>query len=221
MSISLKLAFQEHFEKHSLSDVRASEMMCFQVRQEEKAKNQFFPDKKRKLASFMVLASCVLLVLASLSMFYKKSIQDKIIMDIIYNHNKYLELEVKSGSFEIIQNYLDKLDFRLVRSSHLPDSEWDFLGGRYGTIDRKLVPLIRVWNEKTGDYYTHYQIPVVKGIPSAFEGYRDGTEVQWWLENGLLLGLVKNTWESPPQHLYNDIPLIHTSKIRSGKSPYS
>jgi hypothetical protein len=118
-------------------------------------------------------------------------------------------MEVNSQSFDTIQKYLGKLDFRLVKSSHLPDSEWDFLGGRYGTVDGKLVPLIRVWNEKTGDYYTHYQIPIVKGIPPDFEGYRDGIKVQWWMENGLLLVLVKSTWENP--QFYKDIPFLYSS----------
>lgn len=194
---TLKEAVQDYFLGFSLSESRFLELNRLQNRIGANIL-RIGLERKRKIASSLVAVSCMLLVLAFLSLFHKKSLQDNIIRDIISNHNRFVEMKIRSESFDIIKNHLTRLDFSPIRSVKLPDSEWAFVGGGYGVIQGKLVPIIRVRNQKTGHYFTHYQIPRVKGIPASLEVSRDGAKVKWWSENGLLMGLVEFTWENHP-----------------------
>jgi hypothetical protein len=118
---------------------------------------------------------------------------ERIAEEVAYNHNKHVQMEVKTNSIDRVQNFLSKIDFTLIDSANLPADKWKLLGGRYCSISGKLAVQMKVLNKKNGKTHTFYQVPYPKGLRGSsdkpFEIYVDGAQIQLWREKGLLLGL--------------------------------
>ena len=142
--------------------------------------------------SFAAMAASVLLL--SLYLFQGSgSLAGKIADEVAYNHNKNVQMEIKTASIDEVQNFLSKIDFTLIHSERLPFEQWELLGGRYCSIQGRLAVQMKIQNKANGKLKTLYQVPYpkelshIKSVP--METYASGVKVRLWRERGLLLGL--------------------------------
>jgi len=142
--------------------------------------------------SAVAMAASVLIL--SLYLFQgSESLTGKIVGEVAYNHNKNVQMEIKTASIDEVQNFLSKIDFTLIHSERLPLEQWQLLGGRYCSIQGRLAVQMKIRNKADGKLKTLYQVPYpkelshIKFVP--METYASGVKVRLWRERGLLLGL--------------------------------
>jgi hypothetical protein len=117
---------------------------------------------------------------------------NELIAEIAYNHNKRLDVEIKSNSLETVSRYLTKLDFLLIESERLPSDTWELIGGRYCSLKRQFAAQLKLRNKLNQKNYTHYQMekpPNINDISGFSENFAKGVKVNLWLERGLILAL--------------------------------
>lgn len=187
MKRNLKEGTQEHYQKFELSPTQLDNLNQLQRNGKDRERSQLW----FKL-SFAAMAVSVLLL--SLFLFRgTESPAGKIAEEIAYNHNKNMQLEIKTSSIDDIQNFLSKIDFTLIQSKHLPNEHWELMGARYCSIQKKLAVLMKLKNQSDGKIQTLYQVPYPEDFKNnghmPFETYVNGVQVKLWEEKGLLLGL--------------------------------
>ncbi len=139
-------------------------------------------------------ATAALVLILSLYLFQGSgSLAEKIVDEVAYNHNKNVQMEIKTASIDEVQSFLSKLDFTLIHSERLPLEQWDLLGGRYCSIQGRLAVQMKIRNKADGKLKTFYQVPYPKELSHIesvpMETYASGVKVRLWRERGLLLGL--------------------------------
>ena len=105
-------------------------------------------------------------------------------------------MSVASNSLDEIGAYLDKLSFPIIAPSALSKPNWQFLGGRYCSINGKLAAQLKIKNTEDNRIYTLYQA-ATEGGERPMQLARttqtiDGIGVSIWREKGLLLGLASS-----------------------------
>lgn len=192
MKVLLKKAVHTHYSgqqlcKEKLAILKKSQADFLGYRKKDRYLNP-------KIWKSLVAAAAIILFLPmGLNLIQQESLQDKIVAEVVYNHSKRMSPEVKTASISSVQDYLSRLEFQLIQSSNVPESEWKILGGRYCTIQGRLACLIQVQNKTSGMVCSFYQVPIPKGFSSEkdmIENYLDGLKVKVWSEKGLLLALV-------------------------------
>jgi len=119
----------------------------------------------------------------------------RLIREVVYNHNKNLDVEIRSGSLEEVRNFLSQLDFPLIKSKRLSSGTWELIGGRYCSLLGQFAAQLKMRNRSTKNIHTFYQVekpPDIKGITGFSENYEKGVKVSLWIERGLILALAGN-----------------------------
>jgi hypothetical protein len=142
--------------------------------------------------SFAAMAASVLLL--SLYLFQGSgSLVERIADEVAYNHNKNVQMEIKTASIDEVQSFLSKIDFTLIHSERLPLEQWELLGGRYCSIQGRLAVQMKIRNKADGKLKTLYQVPYPKELSHiksvSMETYASEVKVSLWRERGMLLGL--------------------------------
>jgi hypothetical protein len=208
-------ALKTHYAEKSLSDSQLDQLMAMQTAAVEEqslatpetptkatdgAKNfisRFFPDFRGSRYAFYATA-CMLLacLVVTFSLINQPPLSERIMDEIAYNHKQDMPIEVASSSLEEIRQYLDKLSFPIISPAALGKPNWEFLGGRYCSINGKLAAQLKLKNLADNTTYTLYQA-ATKGGDEVTETARsteiiDGVGVSIWREKGLLLGLASS-----------------------------
>lgn len=129
---------------------------------------------------------------------FSENMSQRIMSEIVYNHNQDMPIEIASSSLTDISEYLNKLSFSIVLPSALSEPNWQLLGGRYCSINGKLAAQLKVKNLKDNTISTFYQAAIDKddldksGNVSKSDMI-DGVGVSIWREQGLLQGLARET----------------------------
>lgn len=122
-------------------------------------------------------------------------LSQRIMSEIVYNHNQDMPIEIASSSLTDISEYLNKLSFSIVLPNALSQPNWQLLGGRYCSINGKLAAQLKVKNLKDNSISTFYQAAIDKNLDksdeNAISDTIDGVGVSIWQEQGLLLGLAR------------------------------
>jgi hypothetical protein len=145
------------------------------------------------------VAVAVALVMVALVTFKPLSRPDNIkdlISEIVYNHNKNLDVEIRSNSLEEVRNFLSELDFPLIKSQRLSPDTWGLIGGRYCSLLGQFAAQLKMRNKVTNNSYTFYQVqkpPAITEISGFSEYYDKGVKVNLWIERGLILALAGNS----------------------------
>ena len=187
MKNPLKENIQNHYRKFELSSEQLDHLTQLQ-------KNRGRRDPVALLfkISFAALVASVLLL--SLYLFKDaESIAERLSKEVAYNHNKNMPMEIKTSSLDQIQNYLIKLDFKLIQSERISPSKWELVGGRYCSLQGRMAALMKIVDKPGGKGYTFYQVPYFKDLDKVstlpLETYIDGIRVKLWREKSLLLAL--------------------------------
>ena len=124
---------------------------------------------------------------------YRTAVEvDRLVAEIVYNHNKQMAMEIESDAIETVKDFLTKLDFPLIATDRLPSDQWQLLGGRYCSLQGKLAAQLKLRRRGSGHIYTLFQTICPEGVAETGTlktSYVDGVEVQLWSERGLLLGM--------------------------------
>lgn len=71
-------------------------------------------------------------------------------------------------------------------------NEWEFLGGRYCSIQNKLAAQLQLRNRKNNIIYTWYQVSDVHAsinVKEPCESFKDDVKIRIWVEEGIIHGL--------------------------------
>ncbi len=122
------------------------------------------------------------------------SATEEVAREIVRNHRKDLDPELRSASYEEINARMGRLDFRVVEP-RLPEAEGlQLLGARYCSLQGRIAAQLRLVRED-GRSCTLYEVK----DGAAFGGVEparlelDGVAVQVWRQDGLVLGLAVAT----------------------------
>lgn len=215
---SLDKTLKEHYSSKSLSGNQLNTLLSMQVNSiesekssrvdsmsESKLQSKYKSSRFRRLLPYIqsyryAFYVTAFLLMGSMLAVYKLLDQaaltpfsQRIMSEIVYNHKQDMPIEVSSNSLNDIGKYLSKLDFSIVLPSSLSNSEWQFLGGRYCSLNGKLAAQLKVKNLKSNVVYTLYQAHSDVSIGNLEAEIKndviEGIDVSIWREQGLLLGM--------------------------------
>ena len=192
-------ALKEHYASKSLSESQLDQLMTMQANHNSEATasaglHRFLPDFSGYRYAFYATA-CMLLITClavTFSLLNEPPLSKRIMNEIAYNHKQDMPIEVTSGSLDEIRKYLNKLSFPIISPSALALPNWQFLGGRYCSINGKLAAQLKIKNLADNNIYTLYQASTKAGISGELSEMIDGIGVSIWREKGLLLGLASS-----------------------------
>ncbi len=190
MTQRLKEIIKEYYEKHNLSTT-----LLLQIQNIQKNLYSQYNSRRRPHTHWAIAASAVVLLFGSFVFFNTTSHRTyiaELISEIAYNHNRNLEMEIKSNSLKEIASYLSRLDFPLIHPARLPQGNWEMIGGRYCSLKGQFAAQLKLQNKVNQKNYTLYQIEKphgIKNIADFSEHFAKGVKVNLWLERGLILAL--------------------------------
>ncbi len=190
MTQKLKESIKEYYEKQNLSTTQLLQMQNIQ-------KNLYSQyNRRRRPHNQWAIAAGAVVLLFGLFIFFNttshRTYIAELISEIAYNHNRNLEMEIKSDSLKDIASYLSRLDFSLIYPARLPQDNWEMIGGRYCQLKGQFAAQIKLRNKSNQKNYTLYQIEKphdIKNIADLSEHFAKGVKVNLWLERGLILAL--------------------------------
>jgi len=107
---------------------------------------------------------------------------------------------------EDLENYFTQLDFKLITTGILKNTNWTPLRARYCTIQGHTAAQLRLENTQTGDVETLYQapyyqsqfspLPILENNQTPVEAFAKGISVKIWVEKGVLLALTNSSGDS-------------------------
>lgn len=211
---NMDAALKEYYASKSLSKNQLDELLSIQFEYEasnylnlndtfhnsynDKANwlHRFIPNTRTYKTAFFATAFLFLASLVTLfSLLDHEPISQRIMNEIVYNHNQDMPIEIASSSLTDISKYLNKLSFSIVLPNALSEPNWQLLGGRYCSINGKLAAQLKVKNLKDNSVSTFFQAAINKDLgknkKQVMNDTIDGVGVSIWHEHGLLLGLAK------------------------------
>ncbi len=171
----MKSELKEFYEKKSLSSEKMESLLNLQKELKENS-----PRKRAPLFAGLIAASIALLVFIQ---FNGQALDQKIFSEVAYNHNKDMPPEVLTKDYELINEALDKLDFKVIKSQRLAVN-YELVGARYCSIQGKIAAQLKLVDLRTKKRITVYQfIPSFDPLSSV--GEIDGVKVEVWHEAGI------------------------------------
>jgi len=186
MMYPLKELVQKHYEQFQLSSEQWNQLSQIQTSQ---------PQKRRGIFGAAFIVACLALAgtvwVIHLSDSTSSMQWSKVREELAYHHNKNMEMEVESSSFERVKEYLSRLDFSLIQSQEFSSDKWELVGGRYCSLQGRLAAQLRYRNKESQKYYTVYQLAYPTGVPldGPIKMYEQGVAIKIWKEKGLLFGI--------------------------------
>ncbi|MBA56871.1 MAG: hypothetical protein CMK89_20670 [Pseudomonadales bacterium] len=199
MKLSLKDAFQAHYEAEQLNVDQLAELN----RLMGMAKADPFTGNNKRLSRRALLTSVAMVMLLVLfggglhqsldGVFY--SMPERIAAEVAKNHLKMRPLELKTESMVAVQHYFTALDFMPTESA-LFGGDRELLGGRYCSIQGITAAQLRYQNsdqELVTLYETQYDPKTFKDLPDIDKGempllmYSRGLQVKIWVEKDVLM----------------------------------
>jgi len=185
MNDKFKKNIQSIYEDKKLSNDQLDKL--FSIQEEKKNKNIFSLLFSR---SALALFSVVLIAFISFQTLKPTpNIEELIIQEIAYNHNKQMSPELLSADLSKVQTYLKSLNFALVDSPKL--SHLELVGGRYCSIQGKVAAQLKYTSNSQGAS-TIYQTAMPKVLRDKkfqqYESSYQGVHVKIWHEKGILFG---------------------------------
>lgn len=116
--------------------------------------------------------------------------EEEIAQEVAYHFNKNLNSEIKISNFNEAQGKFNKLDFNMISPDFFSNQEWELIGARYCSIQKKLGVQIKLKNKKNNQIYSVYQIPDYhlpkKRLLKPVIMYNSGVKVKLWREKGIV-----------------------------------
>ncbi len=190
MTKTLKENIKDYYGGYNLSTRQLRQMQNIQTR----LRASYYRRLKYRGAWATVASVAILLVF--LFIFFnttsRRAYFTELITEIANNHNKNLDVEIKSNSLEDVGRYLSRLDFPLIDSALLPRDAWELIGGRYCSLNGQFAAQLKFQNKMNRKIYTLFQLekPIdITGVSGFSENFVNGVKVNLWIERGLVIAL--------------------------------
>ncbi len=196
---SIKNACQDHYQEQPLSDAQIDKLKALQQSQNPRNHSTSLFSTSKSSGYFALAASLFFIAIASwLINGNQNQLAEQVAAEIAYNHSKRMALEISSNELGLVKEHLSKLDFNLIESDKAEQGHWDLLGGRYCSIQGKLAAQLRVKQNNSNGYHTFYQAIIPDDLDlnnKTYSTWVEGTRVELWIEDGVLLGLAGEATE--------------------------
>lgn len=198
--ISLKQGIQNQVKTIELNSDQLGKLM--DIQESNKKGNGYF--KQALIKRIVAIAATIVLAITIgfLASNQQPPIGEKIAYEVSKNHLKLKPLEVNSSHLNDLRSYFTMLDFNLVNTRILSDSNWRLLGARYCSIQGNTAAQLRLENNQTGSVETLYQapfnaqqfsnIPILENDQPPLEEFAKGMSIKIWVEKGVLFALTNN-----------------------------
>lgn len=198
--ISLKQGIQNQVKTIELNSDQLGKLM--DIQESNKKGNGYF--KQALIKRIVAIAATIVLAITIgfLASNQQPPIGEKIAYEVSKNHLKLKPLEVNSSHLNDLRSYFTMLDFNLVNTQILSDSNWRLLGARYCSIQGNTAAQLRLENNQTGSVETLYQapfnaqqfsnIPILENDQPPLEEFAKGMSIKIWVEKGVLFALTNN-----------------------------
>lgn len=139
---------------------------------------------------FLSLAASLLIAVILVFILSVDNVSERVAREVAMNHNKALEVEYQTDSFEVLSQYMNKLDFSLQVPSDKAFKNFTLVGGRYCSIQGQLAAQIKL-ADNSGQVYTLYQTRSGEHLESISVGRMqlDQVDIRLWEEQGFLFAL--------------------------------
>ena len=199
MKKPLRQAINSYFEDASLSHTQIR-VLWRNMRNINSSKHRFFTIPVIVSTLVATIIGGMLIIISTNNFFVPADIHQTIADEVAYNHLKLRPLDINATQFSDIRYFFTHLDFSLVKSTLLQDTNLRLVGGRYCSLQNQEAAQLRLINPQ-GAFATLYEVPYDKtvhgkDIPSIAQGelplelYARGLRVLIWREQGLLFASV-------------------------------
>ena len=143
-----------------------------------------------------------IVMIISIGIFFslpKTSVVEKIAAEVSHQYLTLKPLEVKANKLTDLDNYFTLLDFKLVSTEIMRNSDWTLLGARYCSIQGNTAAQLRLKNNKTDAIETLYQapyyqeqfaaVPILENNQTPVEIFTQGIGTKICVEKGVLFVL--------------------------------
>ncbi len=188
--LNLKEGIKGYYETYNLTPAQITQM--------EQTQNQYPSQMNRlgKTHTYWAIATCAIVLIFGFSLFNSTTGNRRHILELVdeiaINHNRNLEMEIKSNSLKEVASYLSRLDFPVIQSVRLPEDKWDLIGGRYCSVKRQFAAQLKLRNKVSQNICTLYQFEKPSGVKEVdhfSEHFAKGVKVNLWLERGMIFAL--------------------------------
>lgn len=202
----LKQSVQTHLNSFELSQGQLNALYNLESVHKEQQLNKDKKGYNNIYKSKIGLAICACVCLMAIGLFQTKILpqglhSDQVLYEIAQevsrNHLKFKPLEVEHSGLVHVANYFNKLDFNPIVSTRVSALKNELIGGRYCSIKGNIAAQLRMKNGQ-GQTYTlfesKYNADDFSMLPSQdapAEYFVDGQSVQLWVEQGVVMALVK------------------------------
>jgi len=190
MTKTLKENIKDYYGGYNLSTRQLRQMQNIQTR----LRASYYRRLKYPGAWATVASVAVLLVFSFVffNTTSRRAYFTELITEIANNHNKNLDVEIKSNSLEDVGRYLSRLNFPLIDSARIPRDAWELIGGRYCFLKGQFAAQLKLQNKMNRKIYTLYQLEKptdITAVSGFSENYVNGVKVNLWIERGLVIAL--------------------------------
>jgi len=196
--VDIDRSVKAYYEQNQLSEEQLQKLTAMQddlsaAKQQEPAPQQQTPPKQWLRRSALAAASIMLAVMLFIVNGQNNvGIAERVAQEVAMNHNKALAVEYQTGSYEVLSQNMDKLDFKLRVPTLAFNEGLALIGGRYCSIQGELAAQIKMVDE-AGLVYTLYQTRSNEVLQTIEKGRLslEQVNIQMWEEQGLLFALAE------------------------------
>jgi len=197
--VTFKQAVKDHTESVELSSSQFDSLMQLQ---KSSVSNIIDTSAKFYKINAAVIAIVMMFAIGIFFSIPKTSVVEKIAAEVSHQYLTLKPLEVKTDQLADLDNYFTLLDFKLVNTGIMRNSNWTLLGARYCSIQGNTAAQLRLKNNKTDAIETLYQapyyqdqfasVPILENDQTPVEVFTQGIGVKIWVEKGVLFVLTSS-----------------------------
>lgn len=195
--VDLNRSVKNYYEQVQLSDEQFKKLLAMEAVSGDSLIEKEDASVTRKLdpkLGLLSLAASLVIAVTLIFILSVENVSERVAREVAMNHNKALEVEYQTDSYEVLSRYMDKLDFSLQVPSDKTFSNFTLVGGRYCSIQGQLAAQVKL-TDPAGKVYTLYQTRSGEHLESISVGRMqlDQVDIRLWEEQGFLYALAEST----------------------------
>ena len=125
-----------------------------------------------------------------------QSLTDRVLQEIVMNHEKALDIEVAAADYEELQSRMDRIDFDISPNAAIRKS-YELKGGRYCSIQGELAAQLKIRHRETRIVHTLYVTRLSPTLDRLSDRsyIKTATRIRLWKDNGRFFGLAVGSSE--------------------------
>ena len=182
-----KKELEDHYLKKSLSEQEVKTLL------QDSSMSSSRRPKVWQLA-FLAGAVSTAIVAFLFFSFFSPPLHKKIFKEVVKNHLKGMPSEVLSADYTVINEALDRLNFKVIPSTQLGEN-FALVGARYCSVQGEIAAQLKIKDKKRDRFLTLYQFDKSKvtgdSVAQAFTSKKKGVTVKIWYEGSIGFALAE------------------------------